>query len=224
MTTITFIRHGQSVANAGGVAIAHPEIPLSPLGEAQSLALAQALPAQAPMVLTSTYLRAQQTAAPFARRIGVAPQAHPLLHEFDQFDFSLIQGLTGEQREPLRAAFWSRSDPHDRMGDRAETFNEFEQRVEAVMRELPTWPDGTVIFGHGMWMAMLVWKALGFSAHDNAGMAAYRRFQLALPMTNCAVYHLRQGQPGVWRVQVDEPLTRHASTTPCPSAAKMPPT
>jgi broad specificity phosphatase PhoE len=32
MTRITFVRHGQSVANAGGVTMEHALIPPSPLG------------------------------------------------------------------------------------------------------------------------------------------------------------------------------------------------
>lgn len=208
LSTITFIRHGQSVANAGGVSIPHPEIPLSPLGETQSRVLADLLPHDPPLVLTSDYLRTQQTAAPFVERIGRTARQNSLLHEFDNFDFSVIKGLTGDQREPIREAYWAKADPHYRMGPQAETFYEFEQRVQAFMPQLDELPHGTVVFGHGMWIGLMIWKQLGFSAGDATTMSAFRRFQLGLPMPNCAVYHLNKGTSGRWHVQVDEQLIR----------------
>ena len=43
MKKIVFVRHGQSVANAGGVTMEHDEIPLSPLGMRQAALLAPRL-------------------------------------------------------------------------------------------------------------------------------------------------------------------------------------
>lgn len=82
MKTITFVRHGQSTANAGGVTMLHHAIPLSGLGELHAQALAQLLPSRPSAVWVSQYLRAQQTAQPYCNRVGVAAQTHPLLHEF----------------------------------------------------------------------------------------------------------------------------------------------
>jgi len=44
MKTITFVRHGESTANAGGITMAQAEIPLSDLGTQQAIALAPLLP------------------------------------------------------------------------------------------------------------------------------------------------------------------------------------
>ncbi|MBK9617194.1 MAG: hypothetical protein IPO35_17455 [Uliginosibacterium sp.] len=63
-------------------------------------------------------------------------------------------------------------------------------------------PDATVIFGHGMWLAFLVWRLLGFGEYcDSTGMWAFRGFQLALPMPNCAVFVLKQTRSGAWAVR-----------------------
>ena len=43
MTRIYFVRHGESVANAGGVTMEHAIIPLSPLGVAQAATVAEIL-------------------------------------------------------------------------------------------------------------------------------------------------------------------------------------
>lgn len=212
MKTITFIRHGQSVANAGGLTVAHHAIPLSGLGELQADVLSTLLPTNPALILTSSFLRAQQTASPFEQRIGLAATDHPLLHEFDNFDLSLIAGMNGAQREPLREAYWLAFDPNQRMGKTAETFTEFDQRVAAFMPHLQELPDQTIAFGHGMWIGMLIWKLLGFSSSDSLGMKTFRRFQMGLPMPNCAVYHFRETVPGHWSVRVDEAIMREMQT------------
>jgi alpha-ribazole phosphatase len=208
MKTITFIRHGQSVANAGGVTVAHHAIPLTALGETQAAALSKMLPDQPARILTSPFIRAQQTAVPFTTRVGISAEVHPLIYEFDNFDLNQIAGMTGAEREPLRDAFWQAADPDKRMGPAAETFAEFEQRVQAFLPHLQALPDKTIVFGHGMWVGMLIWKLLGFRANDSLGMSAFRRFQVGLPMPNCAVYHVHETAPGTWHAKVDEALIR----------------
>lgn len=98
MKKITFIRHGQSTANAGGITVAHHAIPLSSLGELQAKSLSKLLPENPSMIITSSFHRAQQTAAPYAKRVGMCASVHPLLHEFDNFDLALIAGMNGAQR------------------------------------------------------------------------------------------------------------------------------
>ncbi|MDB5894365.1 MAG: Phosphoglycerate mutase [Rhodoferax sp.] len=207
MKTITFVRHGQSSANAGGVTMEHGAIPLTALGHLHANTLAGLLPPQPSSIVVSKYLRAQDTARPYAARVGMAAQTHPLLHEFSTIDPSLMEGMNGEERRPVADAYWLAADPHLRMGENAETFTEFGQRVDDLIPQLHGMPDGAVVFGHGMWIGMLVWRLLGFKSNDSAGMKAFRRFQLGLPMPNGAVYRLREAG-GHWHSQVDESLMR----------------
>lgn len=104
------------------------------------------------------------------------------MHEFDNFDLNLIAGMNDSQREPLRESYWQEADPNKRMGTAAETFAEFDQRVEEFLPHLQDLPDQTMVFGHGMWIGMLIWKLLGFSAGDSLSMKSFRRFQNGLPM------------------------------------------
>jgi broad specificity phosphatase PhoE len=208
MKTITFVRHGQSTANAGGVTMAHDAIPLSALGKLQAQMLATVLPQRPSLILASEYLRAQHTAQPYCERVGLRAQTHPLLHEFSTIDPAWLEGMNGEQRRPIADAYWQESDPEKRMGPEAETFTEFVQRVAAFLPQLQQLPDGAVLFGHGMWIGLLIWKLLGFTAPDSVGMKAFRRFQLGLPMPNGAVYRLREAASGHWYAQVDEPTLR----------------
>lgn len=208
MKTVTFVRHGQSTANAGGQTMDHAAIPLSALGEQHAQALASVLPSQPTAIICSEYLRALRTAQPYTDRVGMHIQTHPLLHEFSTIDPALLEGMNGEQRRLFVEAYWQESDPLKRMGQAAETFAEFDQRVTSFLPELQRIPDGAVLFGHGMWIGMLFWKFLGFRACDTMGMKAFRRFQLGLPMPNGAVYHVCESSPGHWHGHVDEKIMR----------------
>ncbi len=208
---IYFVRYGQSTANAGGVTMEHADIPLSELGRAQAELLAQLLDVDPMLVLTSTYLRARETAKPFCIKTGCPATPHPLLHEFFNLDPTDLAGMTGVERGPIAAAYRQQVQPTLRAGERAETFAEFDARVTAFIGELSYLPNDTVAFGHEMWTALLLWKLLGFSAEDAIGMVAFRRFQQGLPMPNCAVYTIEQVASGRWSLQGQEPIMRRVA-------------
>lgn len=202
---VYFVRHGQSSSNAGALSVPHAEVPLSPLGEAQSLAVAPLLPAQPALVLTSPYVRARQTAAPYCALCGVQMHEVDLLHEFDAIAFHLIEGMTGEQRRPVTAEFWGKADPLLRTGKDKETFTEFATRVRAFRDiVLPVLPNETVIFGHGTWIALLLWMQLGFNPLVERGMRRFRGFQQGLPMPNSSIWCAQELASGQWRTQILE--------------------
>lgn len=215
---IYFVRHGQSTANAGGMTMEHAQIPLSDLGRAQAALLAQLLEVDPVLVLTSSYLRARETAKPFCDKTGCVATPHPLLHEFSALDPALIEGMGGAERRPIADAYWQASDPQARHGPGAETFVEFEGRVTAFLGELSGLPSDTVLFGHGIWFGLLCWKLLGFSAEGSDGMKAFRTFQRGLPTPNCAVYTLEQLPPGKWRVEGEEAIARKIEAVSCEGA------
>ena len=201
---IYFVRHAQSTANAGGVTVAHADIPLSELGRRQAELVADLLDIEPKLLLSSTYGRAIETARPFSEKTGCPITLHPLLHEFSALDATLIDGMVTAQRRPMADAYWSQANPDLRHGPGSETFREFEARVATFQVELPELPEDTVLFGHGIWFGLLYWKLLGFSADDSAGMRAFRHFQRGLPMPNCVVYTLRAGGARRWCLQAEE--------------------
>ena len=204
------VRHGQSVANAGGLTMEHSAIPLSPLGIAQAATLAAVFDVEPSLVLVSSYLRAIETAEPFCARHDCLSEIEPLLREFSALDANELQGMDGAERRPLADAYWQACDPALRSGPGAETFFEFDARVEAFACTLPSVPERTVLFGHGIWFALLFWKLGGGDAIVTPrGMATFRRFQLALPMPNCAVFALELQPGGQWSAKADARV-RHA--------------
>ncbi|MCL2524165.1 MAG: histidine phosphatase family protein [Betaproteobacteria bacterium] len=222
MSTLYLIRHGESLANAGGITMEHAAIPLTELGHQQAQALAALLPPEPAGVWVSPFLRAQETARPYCARTSRSPVILTLLHEFETIDPDLLQGMTGQERRPIADAYWQQCDPDRRMGARAETFREFARRVQIFCDEhLDALPDGAVLFGHGIWIGMLVWKLLGFSANDSFGMRAFRRFQSGLPMPNGAVYRFSKAA-GRWQATVDEAVLRAVMSVKTPAEADLP--
>ena len=208
MTTpsrIYLVRHGQSQANAGGMTLENPLVPLTELGELQARAIAPLLPPTRVAIWSSPFKRTLDTAAPYCARMGRIAATHDDLREHETVDTVQLRGSSCEERETVVADYWMKSDPDHRSGPGAETFREFHERVaRARLGFLPGLPDGSVIFGHGMWMALLLWQLWGFAAVDCLSMTLFRRFQLGFPTPNTGVYCLSQLTPGRWLVQADE--------------------
>ena len=190
MKTLYLIRHAQSEANAGGISKPERDIALSPLGREQAQALVARLP-RSNHVYVSELRRTHETAAPYCRAHGITPQVLPQLNEFSCLAFDRIRGMDGTARRPLADAYWQRADPLECTGADADSFAAFNQRLSAFLAHYPQLEDGSLLFGHGIWIGLLAWRLLGFSAETAADMAAFRRFQTGLPMPNTAVWQLQ---------------------------------
>jgi broad specificity phosphatase PhoE len=207
--TLFLIRHGQSQANAGGDTLENSVVPLTALGERQARILAGLLPPAPAAVWSSPFKRSLDTAAPYCARLGVALQIQEELREFETLDTRQMRGSSCETREAVLARYWQEADPDRRTGPDGETFREFYERVNRVrQRWLAAQPDGTVIFGHGMWMALLFWQLWGFRQIDHLAMVHFRRFQLGFPTPNTVVYGITQVGSAKWHIQVNEPAMR----------------
>ncbi|MBH5329878.1 histidine phosphatase family protein [Eikenella sp. S3360] len=189
MKTLLLIRHAQSHANAGGAPMPDRELPLSDTGRRQAAELPDRLP-EGRRVFVSRMRRTGETAAPYCARHGIGPAVLPCLDEFSYLPFGLIARLRPAERRVLAQDYWQRGDVRERAGQETDSFADFDARVEAFLQRWHEWPDGSLMFGHGIWIALLAWKLLGFQAVSSADMAAFRAFQTALPMPNAAVWTL----------------------------------
>ena len=215
--SIYLVRHGQSEANAGQPTGDPAAIALTATGrdQAQQLALDWAIqPAQ---VLSSPYQRAQDTALPFCSRHAMTPEIAPGLHEFVTLAPQRVNGLSNFERKPFIDAYWAEADPTRVDGPGAESLQAFSARTDAFALQLPTLPDRTVVFGHGMWFAMLIWRLMRFPVDSRAAMKAFRSFQLGLPMPNCGVYALT-GSGATWSVQFCPQASGFVSAHPATQA------
>ena len=204
MKTLYLIRHAQSEANAGGISKPERDIVLSPLGREQAQALVARLP-RSNHVYVSELRRTHETAAPSCHAHDITPQILPPLNEFSCLAFELIRGMDGAARRPLADAYWQRADPLECTGAGADSFAAFNQRVSAFLAHHPQLADGSLLFGHGIWIGLLAWRLLGFRAETSADMSAFRRFQSALPMPNTAVWQLQGDSADTLRLRCYQP-------------------
>lgn len=166
--SVFWIRHAESVANAGQATIDPATIPLTRGGELQSLALVDVLPK--PMtIVTSSYTRARQTAAPTIDRHLLANVDIWPVHEFTYlapFRFPTVS--TFFDRAPAVAEYWRRCDPAYSDGPGVESFDDFIRRVRIAILALSTFrsaDDHILIFGHGLFI-----KAVRFIVENGAEM------------------------------------------------------
>ena len=208
MTDIYIVRHGQSAANVGEITHDPAQIPLTQTGVQQAADLASLLEITPRQVITSNYVRAKNTAQPFCQRWGLSSRELPVLHEFVTLSPSVVNGTSVDFRKPLIDAYWDAAEPQVQHGEDSESFEQFAARVNQFRGQLAALGHNTVIFGHGMWFALLIWQLQGFGWRDSLSMAAFRRYQLALPMPNCGVYVLRSQGGDSWAVSFQEHLYR----------------
>lgn len=71
--TLLLVRHGRTALNAAGALRGHLDPPLDEVGQAEARAVADVLGPCLPVrIVSSPLVRATQTAAPLARRLGLA--------------------------------------------------------------------------------------------------------------------------------------------------------
>ena len=107
----TFIRHGQSTGNAG---VPFPDlvsIALTELGQAQARAVAAAWIETPALIVTSPYLRTQQTAAPTIARFPDVPVEVWPIEEFTYLQPARWNGTLSAERLPYLERYWQTADP-----------------------------------------------------------------------------------------------------------------
>lgn len=203
MKHLLFIRHGESVANAGGITLPHADIPLSERGRREASIVASLLPASPSRIYCSPFLRAMSTAEPYSQRTGVPLIVLDELQEFSAIDPALLEGMSEAQRRPIADAYWAGADPGRRMGANAETFAEFHARVRLGIDTLRTIEDGSVVFGHGIWLGLAYWMTERNMASTPDDMRAFRAYQSGIPLPNCGCHRVSLDEGGAVRIRFD---------------------
>jgi 2,3-bisphosphoglycerate-dependent phosphoglycerate mutase len=177
-TRILLVRHGQSVANAGGIPPDHITNPLTELGHAQAKAFAEGFSCTPTLFLHSPFLRARQTAEPLLQRFPDVPVEEWPIHEFTYLEPARHNGTSEEQQMPHILSYWERPDPTYIDGPGAESFTQFLDRArESIQRFARMAPGGcVVIFTHGFTMQAIRLLLLFPKATDAELMRNFRRF------------------------------------------------
>lgn len=186
MKKVWLIRHGESIANAGEATQDHKTIPLSPLGIKQARELAQRIPPTPELIVTSPYLRAQQTAL---QTIGRFPDAATgiwdCIHEFVYLAPATCVGTTSIQRRPRVISYWRKLDPDYIDGEGAESYRQLIDRINLTMTILQRRPEQYILlFTHAQFIRnfLIVYHNPGRPVEEY--MAAFRH---SAPLRNCQI-------------------------------------
>ena len=181
-------RHGESAANAGHATTDPASIPLTDVGLRQADAIAREFSQTPDLLVSSSFLRARQTAEPTSAMTGVPIRIWPI-EEFTYLAPQRCQGTTAAQRRSWVEAYWDGSNPGAVDGEGAESFVSFTDRVRAALGRLEELHRESVsfvaVFGHGQFLQALQWL-IETSLHsiDAVAMRQFRARDLARPIAN----------------------------------------
>jgi 2,3-bisphosphoglycerate-dependent phosphoglycerate mutase len=197
-TRILLVRHGQSLANAGGIPPDHVTNPLTELGHAQARTFADAFNLTPTLFLVSPFLRARQTAETLLQRFPAVPVEEWPIHEFNYLEPTRHNGTSEEQQMPHIERYWERCDPTYFDGPGAESFTTFLDRArDATIRLAQMDPGGfIVVFTHGFFMQAVRILLLFPHATNQQLMTNFRRFHFVnfIQNTDSLEFEVTNGQ------------------------------
>jgi broad specificity phosphatase PhoE len=196
---LVLVRHGESEGNRDGAFAGHSPSPLTALGRAQALRVAEALASSPPEAIYASDLRrALDTAAPLAAHLGMPVIARESLRERDM---GAWVGRTFKDIEANHPDDWRRlvdRDP-DHRPPGGESHRACGARVAAALDEiLAAHPEGrVVVVSHGVAMHHMLRHLLRV---DDP--------RTLFHLENCALQRLTVSASGVVRIQAIND-TRH---------------
>jgi len=149
-----FIRHGQSTGNAGIPCTDLASIALTELGWEQARAIAAGWVEAPTLIVTSPYLRTQQTARPTIDRFPDVPVETWPIEEFTYLQPARWNGTSSAERMPHLERYWGEADPGYCDGEGAESFATLLGRADAALARLAALPGDALayVFSHGQFI------------------------------------------------------------------------
>jgi len=188
MPLIYFIRHAESIANAGGATQWPADITLSERGHAQARALAASWSQAPSLIVASPYIRTQLTAQPTRDRFPEAPFEIWPIQEFTYLNPNNLTGTTAAQRQPLVEAYWKNAQPDNIDGPGAESFNHMLSRIADVKARLQALDVPVVkVFTHGQIMGALILQQLSPKLTPTEMMRAFHSYAAQHTVHNCSI-------------------------------------
>jgi broad specificity phosphatase PhoE len=189
MTKVWLIRHGESAANAGFPSTTPAAIPLTEAGWNQASRISLAFEQAPSLIVTSSYLRAIQTAKPTIERFPITPLETWDVHEFTYLSPEKLGNTSKAERQPLVDSFWANCDPNYCDGTDAESFTDFLRRIKLMKDKLMAVNQGFVaIFCHGFVIKAMLWANLmnSFTA-TTENMRNFYMFHTSFSLMNGAI-------------------------------------
>ncbi len=196
-----FIRHGQSTGNAGIPCHDLALLELTELGWQQAKKIAFAWTERPNLIVTSPYLRAQQTATPTIESFQNVPVEVWPIQEFTYLQPSRWNGTLSEERMPHILRYWDRANPNYCDGDGAESFGMLLRRAERALERLQALSEDTLVyaFSHGQFIQAIRSVIMDKELTDQEKMQQFWRKGEPPAIRNCQLVSLEY-QAGNWQV------------------------
>lgn len=195
MNEVWFIRHGESMANAGEVAVDRGSTVLTPKGHEQAKAAAARVTKRPDLIIFTPYVRTQLTAQPLRDKYPDVP-----CEMFDLYEYSAIAdagyvGRTSLQRGPKMKEIWERNDPAWVDGPGAESFTAMLDRIRTAIARMRTYKNKfIVVYAHGyiVQTTRLLLGKPGLSDKEIMKLLPY--YMEHSPIENCAVLRIEMDE------------------------------
>jgi broad specificity phosphatase PhoE len=200
MKEVWLVRHGESTANAGGATFTPESVELTEKGQAQARFFATQIDTKPNLIVVSSFLRSQQTAAPLREHYPDVPVEEWPIQEFTYLDPERCHNTTFDQRKPLAAEYWARNDANYCDGPGAESFaNLLARALDAIERIKKAENEFVVVFSHGQFMRAVIWLLL----HELEEMKietveGFHGFLDAVSIPNVAIFKVRVRDDKLW--------------------------
>jgi probable phosphoglycerate mutase len=188
---LCIVRHGETAWNLEGRVQGQLDVPLSEAGIRQARCVAAALPAgRFAAVYSSDLVRVRETAAPAARKLGLAVNLDPRLRERHYGIFQSLTYAEAKAQLPGDYARFREKDPEYAFGT-GESLREFFARALGCLEDIARRHPGeqALVFTHGGVLEMAYRHAMG------RGLSTPRDFEIP----NAAFNWMERGAQG-WSV------------------------
>jgi broad specificity phosphatase PhoE len=152
-------------------------------------AFAKHLAIEPDLIVTSGYMRSEQTAEPLAERFPKAARMTFPLQEFTFLAPARCADSTFSQRRPWVEEYWTRCDPSFIDGLGAESFSSFSTRVRQSVHRIEELPFRRVIVVAHAHVIRLVQTVVLKGSFDAVTMEAYRACVACRPVENLEMRH-----------------------------------
>ncbi len=154
---VLFIRHAESVANAGGRTPNVETIALSERGKQQALKLVETIQIVPELVIVSPYIRTSLTAEPLIKKHNITNiQVWEEVKELTYLDRVKYANTTQAEREVGVKEFWQRNDPNFRDLNGSESFNDLIGRIKLTLQKIENLTEEKIaVFTHGQFLLAL---------------------------------------------------------------------
>lgn len=198
LRSVWWVRHGESVGNAGERTRDPGSYSLTARGFAQATAFATRLDLEPQLIVVSPYVRARQTAAPTIARFSNAQVEEWPIQEITFLAPARCLDTTQVERRFMARDFWAKCDPQYTDGDGAESFAQTVARASSAITSLSSRTEElTLVFSHGVFMRIMHWIALTRRpVIDAEAMRLCYEFVRGWDVPNCGVLPMLFGPNG----------------------------